>query len=244
VLIGGAVFPLIGGVYYWFPKITGRMMSERLGTVNFWLFFVGFNITFFPMHRLGLLGMPRRVYTYPDGMGWGTLNMISTAGAMLLALAGLLLVVDAVRAYMWGPVAPDNPWDADTLEWGTTSPPPVYNYLHLPVVEGRNALWDRSADAPVVSGLRTDVREVLVTTVMDAQPSNKYEFPTPTIWPFIAAVLTSVTFLGSIFSAWALPIGAVPVGISLIAWFWPTAPGHDIGQPRERPAATRAQEAM
>ena len=243
VLIGGAVFPLIGGVYYWFPKIAGRMLDEKLGTLNFWLFFIGFNVTFFPMHRLGLVGMPRRVYTYPDGLGWGTLNMVSTAGAMLLALGGLVLLVNIVRAYVSGPVAADNPWDADTLEWGTSSPPPVYNFLYVPVVEGRNALWDRTPEAPVVAGLRTDVREVLVTSVMDASPSNKYEFPTPTIWPFIAAVLTSAMFIGSVFSAWAVPIGAVPVGIALVAWFWPTAPGHHIGGPRERDVPARTREA-
>ena len=221
VLLGGAVFPLIGGVHYWFPKMTGRMPDERLGQVSFWLLFTGFNITFFPMHQLGLMGMPRRVYTYPAESGWGPLNLVSTAGAALLAVGGLVLLVNLARSYRRGGAAPDDPWGGDSLEWCTTSPPPVYNFLHPPVVESAHPRWDAPADAPVVTGLRTDCREVLVTTVVDAAPSNRYEFPEPTIWPFLAAVVTSAMFVGSIFTAWALPIGAVPVAITLIGWFWP-----------------------
>jgi cytochrome c oxidase subunit I+III len=243
VLLGGAVFPLLGGVYFWFPKMVGRMLDERLGKLTFWVFFVGFNVTFFPMHQLGLLGMPRRVYTYPASMGWGRLNMLSTAGAALLAAGGLLLIVNLVRSYRAGRPAGNDPWGADTLEWATSSPPPVYNFLHPPVVEGRYAMWERSPDAPVVAGLRLDCREVLVTSVVDAAPSNKYEFPTPTIWPFVAAVLTSAMFVGSVFTAWAWPIGTVPIAVSLIAWFWPTAPGHDIGQPGPPESAAHPPEA-
>jgi cytochrome c oxidase subunit I+III len=245
VLLGGAVFPLIGGVYYWFPKMTGRMMDDRLGKIGFWLLFLGFNITFFPMHQLGLIGMPRRIYTYPADAGWATLNLISSLGALLLAAGGLALVANVMRSYAWGPLAGDNPWHADTLEWATSSPPPVYNFLHPPVVEGRHALWDRTAEAPVVIGLRTDRREVLVTDVMDAEPSSRYEFPAPSIWPFLAAVATSAMFIGSIFTAWAVPIGAIPVAITLIGWFWPTAPGHGVGRrsPTRTPAVTRPLEA-
>jgi cytochrome c oxidase subunit 1 len=223
VLLGGAVFPLIGGIYYWFPKMVGRMMNDRIGVLSFWLLFVGFNITFFPMHQLGLMGMPRRVYTYPANMGWNTLNLISTLGALLLAIGGVVFVYNLVSSYRAGDPASDNPWQADTLEWSTASPPPVYNFLYLPVVEGRYALWDRTADSPVVTGLRIDCREVLVTDVMDAEPSNRYEFPEPTIWPFLAAVATSAMFLGSIFTAWAIPVGALPIAITLIGWFWPKA---------------------
>jgi cytochrome c oxidase subunit I+III len=235
VLLGGAVFPLIGGVYFWFPKMTGRMIDDRLGKVNFWLLFAGFNITFFPMHQLGLMGMPRRVYTYPANMGWNTLNLVSTGGAVLLLIGGALLLFNVVRALRAGERASDNPWNADTLEWGTSSPPPVYNFLHPPVVEGRYALWDRTADAPVVSGLRLDCREVLITDVMDAHPSNKYELPEPSIWPFLAAVATSLMFIGSIFTAWAVPIGTVPIVITLIGWFWP--------KKREEATDDRAAEA-
>jgi cytochrome c oxidase subunit 1 len=242
VLIGGAVFPLIGGLHFWFPKMTGRMMDDTLGKITFAVMFVGFNVTFFPMHQLGLMGMPRRIYTYPADMGWNTLNMVSTLGAALLVAGGALLVFNAVRSYGWGEVAGDNPWNADTLEWSTSSPPPVYNFLHQPVVEGRYALWDRTADAPVVTGLRLDCREVLVTGVMDAEPSNRTDFPSPSIWPFCAAVATSGMFIGSIFTAWAIPIGTVPVAITLVGWFWPKAPGHDIPGRADEPAG-RIQEA-
>jgi cytochrome c oxidase subunit I+III len=244
VLLGGAVFPLIGGIYFWFPKLVGRMIDDGLGKVNFWLLFFGFNITFFPMHQLGLMGMPRRVYTYPANMGWNTLNLVSTVGAVMLLLGGALLLYNVVRAYGWGERASDNPWNADTLEWGTSSPPPVYNFLHPPVVEGRYALWDRTPDAPVVAGLRLDCREVLVTDVMDAHPSNKYEFPEPTIWPFLAAVATSIMFIGSIFTAWAVPFGVVPVAVTLIGWFWPKASDRpEDGQAAESSPAPTPHEA-
>jgi cytochrome c oxidase subunit I+III len=221
VLIGGAVFPLIGGIYYWYPKMTGRLLSERLGRLNFWVLLIGFNVTFFPMHLLGIQGMPRRVYTYPAELGWGPLNMLSTAGAVLLIAGGALLIVNLVRSYVAGEVAGDNPWNADTLEWSTTSPPPVYNFLHIPIVEGQNALWDRSADRPVVVGIRSDCREVLVTGVMDAEPMHKTQFPEPTLWPFACAVVASAFFVGSIFTPWALPVAVVPLAITLIGWFWP-----------------------
>jgi cytochrome c oxidase subunit I+III len=132
VLIGGAVFPLFGAWYYWFPKVTGRMMSERLGRWQFWLFFIGFNVAFYPMHHLGLEGMPRRVYTYPEGMGWGTLNLLATLGAVTMAGSVLLFVVNAVASYRRGALAGDNPWHAGTLEWATSSPPPAYNHRARP----------------------------------------------------------------------------------------------------------------
>ena len=241
VLIGGAVFPLIGGIYYWFPKLTGRMMSERLGIVNFWLLFVGFNVTFFPMHILGFQGMPRRVYTYPAEMGWGTLNLIATGGALLLIAGGVLFIFNVVRSYVAGTVAADDPWHGETLEWATSSPPPVYNFLHIPIVEGRSAMWNRSDPAPVVTGLRTDCREVLITDVMDAAPVHAYELPKPTIWPFLCAVVTSAFFVGSVFTPWALPIAIVPLAITLIGWFWPKRPTRDL--PTREAAAPKLREA-
>jgi cytochrome c oxidase subunit 1 len=236
VLIGGSVFPLIGGIYYWFPKMTGRMMDDALGKLNFWVLLIGFNVTFFPMHLLGFQGMPRRVYTYPSELGWGPLNLLASCGAVLLVIGGVLFVYNVVRSYVAGDVAADNPWSADTLEWATSSPPPVYNFLHIPVVEGRNALWDRSADAPIVTGIRSDCREVLITEVLDAVPSNKTTFPEPSIWPFLASVVTTAFFIGSIFTPWALPVSVVPVAITLIGWFWPKSPRKDapgVTQPRE-----------
>jgi cytochrome c oxidase subunit 1 len=227
VLIGGAVFPLFGGIHYWFPKITGRMLSDALGKVTFWMLFLGFNITFFPMHVLGFEGMPRRIYTYPAELGWGTLNLVASLGAGLLALGGVVFLFNVMRSYKSGVLAGDNPWGADTLEWGTSSPPPVYNFLHIPVVEGRNALWDRTDAAPVVVGLRSDCREVLVTDVMDAEPSNKTAYPEPSIWPFLCAMVTNAFFIGSIFTPWAVPVAVVPLTITLIGWFWPKSRNAD-----------------
>jgi heme/copper-type cytochrome/quinol oxidase subunit 1 len=118
VLLGGAVFPLFGAFYYWFPKFTGRLMSERLGRWQFWLFFIGFNVAFFPMHVLGLQGMPRRVYTYPEEMGWGTLNMTATIGAAMIVVSVLLFIINVLRSYRGGRVAGDNPWGPGTLVTG------------------------------------------------------------------------------------------------------------------------------
>ena len=221
VLIGGAVFPLFGAIYYWFPKYTGRMMSEKLGRWNFWLFFIGFNVAFFPMHLLGLRGMPRRVYTYPDDMGWNTMNLIATIGAVMIATSVLLFVINVWRSRSHGALAGDNPWGGSTLEWATSSPPPAANFSAIPVVHGREPLWEPWPEPTHVSGLATNQREMLVTTVLDAKPDNRVVFPAPTPWPFVAAVATTVLFVASIFTPWAVVWGALPVGVALTLWFWP-----------------------
>jgi cytochrome c oxidase subunit 1 len=227
VLIGGAVFPLFGGFYYWFPKFAGRMLGERLGRWNFWLMFVGFNLTFFPMHQLGLKGMPRRVYTYLPGLGWDGLNLLATLGGLVMALGVAVFLVNVFKSLRAGEVAGDNPWEAGTLEWATSSPPPPYNFAPLPTVAGRDALWDKREDQPVVTGVRNDLREVLVTSVLDGEPDHKVLMPNPTIWPFLTAVATTGLFVGSIFTPWAVVIGAIPVTIALIGWFWPNQQEHN-----------------
>jgi len=221
VLIGGAVFPLFGAVYYWYPKITGRLMSERLGRWNFWLFFIGFNVAFFPMHWLGLHGMPRRVYTYSAEMGWGTMNAIASLGALLIAISVLLFIVNVWRSRRHGEPAGADPWGAGTLEWSMPSPPPACNFEAIPIVHGRDPLWEPQHDPKAVAGLAVDSREVLLTTVLDAKPDNRESFPNPTIWPFVGAIATTVLFVGSIFTPWAVVWGSVPVAIALTAWFWP-----------------------
>jgi cytochrome c oxidase subunit 1 len=221
VLIGGSVFPLLGGVHYWFPKITGRMLSERLGRIAFGLLFVGFNLTFFPMHQLGLYGMPRRVYTYQPELGWATLNQIASLGAAIMALALVVYLANIVVALRHGADAGDNPWDAPTLEWGTSSPPPPYNFEPVPTVSGREPLWHPDPNQPVVVGLATDKREVLVTHLMDAEPDHTPVEPGPTIWPFLAAIAVSGLFVWSIFSPWGVVYGSIPVFITLVAWVWP-----------------------
>jgi cytochrome c oxidase subunit 1 len=226
VLIGGAVFPLFGAFYYWFPKMTGRMLDERAGRWNFWLFFVGFNLAFFPMHLLGLIGMPRRVYTYPDGMGWNELNLLASIGAALIATSVAVFIANVMWSRRHGEVAGDNPWNAGTLEWATGSPPPPWNFQHIPVVVGREPLWEEPTPSRVVTGLRSDVRELLVTGALDAEPDHRSDAPLPSIWPFLAALVTTGLFVGSIFTPWAVPIGAVPLAVTLIGWFWPK-PGEE-----------------
>ena len=142
VLFGGTAFGVLAGLYYWFPKMSGRLLSERLGRWNFWLMVLGFNLTFFVQHFLGVLGMPRRVYTYPDLPQWGTLNMVSTVGAVLMGVASLLLVANLVYSLRRGKAAGDNPWGAWSLEWATTSPPPHDNFDRVPPVHGLRPLWD------------------------------------------------------------------------------------------------------
>jgi cytochrome c oxidase subunit 1 len=237
VLIGGAVCPLFGALYYWYPKMTGRLLSERLGRWIFALFFAGFNLTFFPMHVLGLRGMPRRVYTYPAAMGWDTLNLLATAGALLMACGILLLLVDAVHALRAGEVAPDNPWGAGTLEWATSAPPPSCNFPRQPTVAGREPLWDNPPDQPVVVGLRVDARDVLVTHVLDAEPDHRLVFPDPSIWPLLTALATTALFVWSIFTPWGAVYGAMPVFVAMVGWFWPKRP--DEGGTRLWPIAHR-----
>ncbi|MDP9128601.1 MAG: cytochrome c oxidase subunit I, partial [Pseudomonadota bacterium] len=142
VLIGINVFPVVGAIYYWFPKMSGRMLDETLGRWNFWTMFVGFNVAFLPMHLSGLWGMPRRVYTYPEGMGWDWLNMISSIGSFLFAIGILLLLVNIVKGLRSGPPAGPNPWDASTLEWSVPSPPKPYNFIVIPHVASRHPLWE------------------------------------------------------------------------------------------------------
>jgi cytochrome c oxidase subunit I+III len=221
VLIGGAVFPLFGAIYFWFPKFTGRMLSERTGKWNFWLFFIGFNLTFFPMHFLGLDGMTRRIYTYSASTGWQDLNLLATLGSLMIAASMLVFFLNVALSLRRGTLATDNPWDAATLEWGTSSPPPAYNFAHLPMVEGREPLW-HSPDPRRVIGLPVSVPTTLVTRLHDAQPDHVSVFPTATPWPLFAALAVSVMFVASIFTPWGLVWGAIPVTIALIGWFWPT----------------------
>jgi heme/copper-type cytochrome/quinol oxidase subunit 1 len=238
VLIGGSVFPLFAAFYYWFPKWTGRLLSERAGRWNFWLMFIGFNLVFFPMHQLGLNGMPRRVYTYLPDSGWGTLNLIASIGAFVLAAGVLVFIVNAVWAYRAGVVAGDNPWGGESLEWSIPSPPPHYNFHNIPVVPGHYPLWQAAANATVVRGLSTKKRETLVTSVLDAQPELRFEIPGPSIWPLMVALATGVTFIVGIFTPWAFAVGAVLVLITLTCWFfgnpnYENKPARDTGERKE-----------
>ena len=221
VLIGGAVFPLLAAVYYWYPKMTGRMMSETLGKWSFWLIFVGFHLTFFPMHILGLAGMPRRIYTYQPELPWAGLNLFISLSSVILAAGFLVFFVDAVRSRRHGQPAGENPWNAATLEWATPSPPPPYNFRSIPVVASRDPLWEDGDALAVASGVQTDRRELLVTSVVEALPEARESSPRDSIWPLWAALATSLLLIWSIFSPWAIVWGSIPLMITLIGWFWP-----------------------
>jgi len=227
VLVGGAVFPLLGAVYYWFPKLTGRMMSESLGRWSFGLIFSGFNLTFFPMHILGLQGMPRRIYTYQPEMPWAGLNMFISLSGIVLAAGFLLFFIDAIRSARSGPIAPANPWGASTLEWATSSPPPSYNFARLPVVESLEPLSDRADPLGFVEGLHTDRREVLITSVVEARAEARESSVGNSIWPLLAALATSAMLIWSIFTPWAVVWGSIPIAIALIGWFWPKGDPED-----------------
>ena len=234
VLIGGAVFPLFGAFYYWWPKVTGRMLDEGWGRWHFWLFFVGVNLTFFPMHQLGVEGMPRRVYTYLPETGWGPLNLLATVGAITIAASVVVFLANLARSLRRGDTAGNDPWDAPTLEWATGSPPPPYNFQLVPTVQSRSPLWKRPPDAAVVTGLRSDMREILVTTMLDAEPDNRMRLPGSTIWPLLAAIATGITFITLVFTPWGLPIGVVLVTAAFIGWGWPTRKEHELQLREER----------
>src|SRR5205823_2386724 len=219
VLIGGAVFPVLGGLTFWFPKMTGRMLSRRLGLWALAFLFVGFNMTFFPMHELGFHGMPRRVYTYLPDKGWNFWNLVASIGTGLLAIGVILFLVNVLKSLYRGARAEENPWGAETLEWATESPPPVYNFLRIPVVTSRSPLWEEKA-LPVVTGLALDRREVLVTAALDAEPSHREEIPGPSPWPLVTSITASIGLIGSVFNVWWLPAGFIASIPPAVAWYF------------------------
>jgi cytochrome c oxidase subunit 1/cytochrome c oxidase subunit I+III len=230
VLIGINVFPVVGAAYFWFPKFTGRMLGERLGRWNFWTMFLGFNLGFFPMHVSGLLGMPRRVYTYADGMGWNWLNLITTLGSYVFAVGVLLFIVNVVSSYRRGRPAGDNPWDAPTLEWATPSPPPPYNFAVIPTVASRHPLWEGRLGEPdsqrrssLGTGFLLDQgRETLATTALEAEPDLILKMAADSYTPVILALALTMLFTGLLLHAWWLAVaGALAAAADLIAWAWP-----------------------
>ncbi len=220
VLIGGAVFPLLGALHHWFPKLAGRLLCERLGRWSFALVFVGFHTAFFPQHLLGLEGMPRRVYTYLESTRWAELNLLSSLGAGVLAAGLLVMSWNVLASLLWAAPAPADPWKGDGLEWSVPSPPQSPSFSQVPVVHGRYAMWTPGEPAHV-SGLNISRREVLVTHLVDASPDHRATIPRPSLWPLLAAIAVTGLFIGSIFTPWAVPWGLGPVFVTLVCWFWP-----------------------
>jgi len=219
VLIGGAMFPLFGAFAYWYPKATGRLMSEAWGKVAFWLIVGGFNLGFFPMHLLGLMGMPRRIYTYPAETGWQPLNIVASAGSAIAGIGAAIFVANALLSLWRGKPAGSDPWGGATLEWATSSPPPPHNFDQTPVVSDLTPLWREQRQA--MEGLAVEHRELLMTTPIEARPDYRQKSPSPSIWPLLTALTVSAMFVGSIFTPWALVWGALPIGATVTGWFWP-----------------------
>jgi heme/copper-type cytochrome/quinol oxidase subunit 1 len=228
VLIGINVFPVVGATYMWFPKFTGRLMDERLGRWNFWTMFWGFNIGFLPMHLTGLLGMPRRVYTYPDGMGWDYLNLITSIGSFIFAVGVLLFFVNCWKSYRSGAIAGNDPWGGSTLEWATTSPPPPYNFAVIPTVASRHPLWEdqlqeSEARSSIQRGMTLDRgKETIATTALDAEPERILEMPEDSYAPLLLSVAASVLFVGMLLLRyWLIALGGLGCLAALLLWLWP-----------------------
>ncbi len=224
VLFGGAVFPIFGAIHYWVPKMWGRLMDEGLGRLSFWLIFLGFNLTFFPMHISGLLGMPRRIYTYHAGLGWDLWNLLSTIGSFVLSLGILVVVANFFRSLRSGRPAGPDPWGGESLEWATSSPPPPYNFLEIPIVRSGEPVWDqpelREHAVRVQELTLAEEHETLGTSVLDAQPESILPMPEESYTPVATAFGIAVLFVGLLTGLYPVIVLGGLAGIAgLLAWF-------------------------
>jgi cytochrome c oxidase subunit I len=228
VLLGINVFPVVGGIYYWFPKFFGRMMNETWGKWSFWVMFLGFNLGFFPMHIAGLLGMPRRIYTYAPNMGWNSVNLITSIGSFMFAAGILIFLINVVISLKRGAAASTNPWDAPTLEWAIPSPPPPYNFAVIPFIANRHPLWEDRLDpdgkrSHLQEGyLLMEGRETLATTPLDARPDVILKMPEDSYAPFFLALFSALGFVGLLLE-WSqfAALMTMASAVSLAAWMWP-----------------------
>ncbi|MDQ3987197.1 MAG: cytochrome c oxidase subunit I [Actinomycetota bacterium] len=215
VLFGGALFGLFGGIYYWWPKMFGRLLGERLGKTHFLLMFIGFNLTFAPFHILGLQGMPRRVSTYPEGYGWEDWNLVATIGAFMIGLSALVFILNAVASRRRGEEAGDDPWDGRTLEWLTSSPAPEYNFARIPLVKHRDDFWHRKyAETP------ERVPTPLIAGGADEEEDHAHDIhmPSPSYFPVLAALGVPVMAYGVIYNPVAIVVGALISVFSFFGW--------------------------
>jgi cytochrome c oxidase subunit 1 len=232
VLFGGSIMGLFAGIYYWFPKVTGRMMHDGMGKAHFWILAIGANLTFFPMHILGLNGMPRRIYTYSEQQGWESLNLLSTAGAFLIAASMLIFVYNVVRSLRVGERAGNDPWDGRTLEWSITSPPPEYNFAVIPTVHSRDPFWDQKYEEGQVSA--EERPELSNGPISQPEAPNgpvgtgyggggeerhlDIHMPSPSYFPIITAFGLGLAGALFIVEPWFATIGAGIMGIGLYGW--------------------------
>ncbi len=200
IIFGAAVFPLLGGIYYWFPKVTGRMYNEPAGQASFWITALGSALTFFPMHIVGLLGMPRRVYTYPANVGWGPYNLSETIGSYILAAGLVLMVVNLVWSYFRGPASGPNPFGGATLEWSIPSPPPEYNFPVIPTVSSAYPMWDvedREHDVDKLNRgemVLDQGHETPASTTLDGYFDEILDMPSNSPWPVVTALMITGVF--------------------------------------------------
>ncbi|MCK0512439.1 cytochrome c oxidase subunit I [Aromatoleum buckelii] len=228
VLVGGMFFPLVAAVYYWLPHFSGRMPSARLGRWGFWLVFGGFNLTFLVMHWTGLLGMPRRAYTYAPGLGWDVPNLVSSIGSFIMAIGIATVLVDVLLHFRFGVRAAPNPWHADTLEWATRLPPAAYNFISLPTVDSRYPLWDQPELAKKMArgeqGLATVAhgrRETWGTDAVTGEVREIIHLPGNTWLPFAVALVLSVVCIGLLVKAYAVAsFATVVAAILVLRWSW------------------------
>ena len=215
VLFGGAVFGLFAGFFYWWPKVFGRMLNETLGKITFWLMLIGMNLTFGPMHIVGLQGQPRRMYRYDVGLGYDLWNKIETIGAFTIALGVLIFLINAFRSIR-SPKAALDPWDARSLEWLTSSPPPPHNYDSIPAVHSIDEFFHRKYEEDETGELHkvATAEELYAARVVDAH----IHLPSPSYWPLVVAFLLPVIALGIIFNRWVSIIAAVLMLLGLYAW--------------------------
>jgi cytochrome c oxidase subunit I+III len=215
IIFGAAVFPILGGMYYWFPKVTGRMYHERWAQASFWITLLGTMLTFFPMHIVGLLGMTRRVYTYNDGFGWDAYNLSETIGAFILALGLLLIFANLLWSRFRGPLSGPDPFFGGTLEWATTSPPPPYNFALIPTVSSPYPNWDG-----IGAGLALDHgHETTATTVRDGHLDEVLKMPSESGWPIVLALAVTFLFVSLLTTHFVVAcILACLAGLVLVAW--------------------------
>ncbi len=219
VLFGGSIFGLFSGIYYWWPKLTGRLLGETIGKWHFWLMFIGFNVTFAPMHILGLNGMPRRIYTYPSGMGWDFWNMVQTLGSFIIVASIILFLVNVFYSWGKGKESGNDPWDGRTLEWSIASPPPEYNFATVPTVYGRDPYWSEKypesghgeAHEPVAHHAEAESSH-------EEGGGHGIHMPSPSYLPMFVAMGQLCLLAGLIAGLWVSALGALVMLGGIYAW--------------------------